>query len=366
MLGSTSSRGEQNDTLIYLINYIDNDGFASISAKRCQSPVIAVIDKGNYQEVKDSDNPGFNMFMDMAIEYVKNESVNSNNPLSRDSVWEGNIGGFETIIEEKIEIDTLLYSYQAPKLGNQSWGQEGVEGSFCPNKIAGCGPLAIAMVLSYYKIPTWIGYTYPNADVASENLNWDLINNHLPNEYGNCYNCPFDIHNSISRVLREIGHRADTKYKEEASSTSESNTKKILQKYLPMKQVGGYSDFNENGVKSAITNGLALISGRSGTYSYSKFEEDGSGHFWIADGYRFLTRQLRHYQKRANELVWKYVKTETEHERLFHFNWGWNGFGNGYYSGTVFCVIGHKKDPETGTSEITRDYYSNAKYLSIE
>ncbi len=368
VISTPNSRSGLNDTLIYLINYTDNQGFAAISAVKCESPILAVIDESNYQAVKDADNPGFNMFMDMATEFIIHKREEHSQPESRSY----DIPAIITpMLEQKIEIDTTYKSIQTPKLGNRNWGQNGIEGSLCPNKLAGCGPVAIAMVLSYYKIPSWIGYTYPNADIAGEDLDWDLINNHLPYSDGNCYNCSYYTHSTIARILREIGHRADTKYKtgptkqDTTSSTSESNTKKILQKYLPMKKVGGYSDFNETGVKSAITDGLALIAAKSGTYSYSKFEEDGGGHGWVADGYRFITRNLRYYEKRADESTWTFIKNETQSERLFHFNWGWHGLGNGYYSGSVFCVIYNVKNPDTGKTETKRDYYSNAKYLSI-
>ena len=361
VISAPNSRSGLNDTLIYLINYTDDQGFAAISAIKCESPILAVIDEGNYQAVKDAENPGFNMFMDMAIEYVVHENEEYSKPLSR-----GTSDDIVPFTEFKTVVDTTYKSIQAPKLGNRNWGQGGTEGSLCPNKIAGCGPVAIAMVLSYYKTPSWIGYTYPNADIEGEDLNWDLINNHLPDSVGTCYNCSYATHKTIARILREIGHRADTEYKTESSSTSDANTKKILQKYLPTKQIGGYSDFNDNGVKSAITDGLALILGRHGTYSSSKFKEDGGGHGWVADGYRFVTRNIRSYEKKANEVIWTLVKTETRTERLLHFNWGWNGTGNGYYSGSVFCVIDQVKDPATGKTEIIRDYYSNAKYLSIK
>ncbi len=73
-LRAHNSRSEANDTSIYIINYNDNNGFAAISAKRIESPILAVIDNGNYQGTVESDNPGFNSFMEMALEYVEYES----------------------------------------------------------------------------------------------------------------------------------------------------------------------------------------------------------------------------------------------------------------------------------------------------
>lgn len=65
------------------------------------------------------------------------------------------------------------------------------------------------------------------------------------------------------------------------------------------------------------------------------------------------------------KFFWTYIKTETCSEQLFHFNWGWHGLGNGYFSGSVFCVVENKINKTTGKPEKEYYYYSKAKYLSI-
>ena len=61
-----------SDTLMYIVNYDDGNGFAIISARRIAEPVLAVIDNGSYIPDNKSDNPGFNIFMNAAKIYVKN------------------------------------------------------------------------------------------------------------------------------------------------------------------------------------------------------------------------------------------------------------------------------------------------------
>lgn len=68
------SRG-QNDTLIYVVNYEDNKGFALISAVDDSQPVLAVVPNGSYDPEIGTDNPGFNLFMDAATYNALNDTT---------------------------------------------------------------------------------------------------------------------------------------------------------------------------------------------------------------------------------------------------------------------------------------------------
>ncbi|MDE6266448.1 MAG: Spi family protease inhibitor, partial [Muribaculaceae bacterium] len=46
---STTSRA-LSDTLMYVVNYEDNNGYLIISASKATEPILAIIDSGNYQE----------------------------------------------------------------------------------------------------------------------------------------------------------------------------------------------------------------------------------------------------------------------------------------------------------------------------
>ena len=57
------------DTLIYAINFTDNQGYVLVSANKETAPILAVIDKGNYQ--KDTDeNESYENFLNNAKNYV--------------------------------------------------------------------------------------------------------------------------------------------------------------------------------------------------------------------------------------------------------------------------------------------------------
>ena len=66
---STRSDGK-TDTLMYVFNYDDNAGFAVVSANRATEGLIAVTEQGNYVAGEETGNGGFDLYMDMAEEYV--------------------------------------------------------------------------------------------------------------------------------------------------------------------------------------------------------------------------------------------------------------------------------------------------------
>lgn len=69
---SPSTRSAGNDTLLYVVNYADNNGFVVISANKNTEGLLAVTETGNYNPtISDyTENQGFATFMDMAKSYT--------------------------------------------------------------------------------------------------------------------------------------------------------------------------------------------------------------------------------------------------------------------------------------------------------
>lgn len=59
-----------NDTLLFVVNYGNDNGFAIISAKKDHDGLLAVTNNGTYTEGVEFDNPGMNMMMKNAIAYA--------------------------------------------------------------------------------------------------------------------------------------------------------------------------------------------------------------------------------------------------------------------------------------------------------
>lgn len=75
------------DTLMYVVNFSDNNGFALVAADKRTDPIFAIIDEGNYdfEELDEEENESFLSFVDGAIateledinQYQGNEATRS-------------------------------------------------------------------------------------------------------------------------------------------------------------------------------------------------------------------------------------------------------------------------------------------------
>lgn len=139
------------DTLLYILNYKDNAGFAVISTRRSTEALLAVTESGTYTSPDDCDNPGFNMFMDMAIAYVADAPFTPPTPPT---------GGDQFEIQEVKREEITLVNDTLPHRVEVEWDQTGIYGTYCKNGIAGCNNVAAAMAMSYFEYPSSILLTY--------------------------------------------------------------------------------------------------------------------------------------------------------------------------------------------------------------
>lgn len=80
MNATTRSMSEEGDidTLMYAINFADNQGFALVAADKRTSPVLAIIDEGtfNVDSLSEDKDEGFLAFIDNAINMEKEDIRN--------------------------------------------------------------------------------------------------------------------------------------------------------------------------------------------------------------------------------------------------------------------------------------------------
>ncbi len=331
-----NSRSETPDTLFYVVNFEDEAGFALIAAPRTLSPVLAVVESGNYELDEEIDNPGFKLFMDCLPDYIESASINAEiDPDIRPA--------------DRLITDTLTHwgSRDNFRVGVE-WGQDGIYGAYCPNGICGCAPLAIgtiAMRLGNTNMPNFnINYTFPERDIDSETLVFTEMNRHRGivkpvqgNEYE--YRCWADdeeaTDKSIGRMLRQIGMDCGSKYYSNETGTNKGVYTNILKKYLPYAQVSELKEYKSRELISVIDKGLAMM--RAGEDNY------GGGHAWVADGYEYLHTRTTVWT--WNKLTMRFEPTSTSYEKITsvtHFRWGWHGDKDGYFEGDVFNVGSYK------------------------
>jgi len=333
---------------MYVVNYEDNQGFAIISKYRMENPVMAVINEGTYDFEKCSDNPGFNTFVYLAENMIKNRDSLKIDPEPFEPL--------EPIDTNKIVItpatkyktvrDTLSKTIVPSKLQYLKWGQRDPEGWFCENKISGCVPTAMAMIITHFSaMNTTIFYTYPNRDRESDEFDWSLIKKHEQSGPNAIWCCDYNIHRKIARLCRQLGEVAHSDYsKPKSTSTNKHYVKPTLNKYLPFRTISDFTTYNYSGVIQAINSGLAIMRGDA-YYTDSQNNrlptDTVYGHEWIADGCYHAKVRKKTYRKAANDLDWVLESTVIEEKKLISFNWGWNGKDNstnlnGYYHSEVF------------------------------
>lgn len=347
---SISSRSGDIDTLIYVVNFEDNGGYALISAPRAADEVLAVVGVGAYDPEEGSDNPGLNFFLDAANDYVSTLA------------WTGDIGG-DTIPRLPTEDDMhdafLVKRDTIAEYGGRhhipddfGWGQGGIYGAYCSNKLAGCGPVAIATIMAYinsfFYPTTEMQYTFTGRDLDSEVIDWPQIYKHRRightikewnSKIGDsvlvyypsiCHeSSQYNVHKTIGRIMRQIGQIAGSNYDpKKGTGTDARKVPDALKRLLPTPiTVGSLKNFNSVKVMQSIDRGLLYMSGAT---------SNNEGHAWVADGYYYIKTNITTATWDFDKKQWYGYKTETRERSLTYFHWGWHGHDDGYYANNVF------------------------------
>lgn len=319
-----NGEGTANDTLLYILNFKDNQGFAVVSACRQTDGLIAVIESGHYDPSTPTGNSGFDNFMTMAYNLVSLESQKS---IIKESTRSGNP------IMCKPVYDTIFNKKVEPKI-NVRWGQKQRMGQFCRNGIAGCSNTAVAQIMSYFKHPKTLTLTYPNRDTNTTALDWTSICKHIDTSVG--YNRD-DADLQIGRLARQLGQYSGSNYDEKsATSTTTKGSRSTLSKL-------GYTVGNI--VSLTPTNGVfadddlyefANILSQNKLIFMRGEHKGNDGHAWVIDGCYYvkaLYRLMATYDGTTWSVFQEMGTYKTCHN---HINWGWDGYYNGYFNGWVY------------------------------
>ena len=300
------------DTLLYFVNFADNQGFAVVAADKRTSPILALIDKGNYKagDLSQEDNPGFLSFLDYAVKH-EIENTHDNNENSK------NVRSFKY---RGWQISEIAYP-----LLKVNWGQGYPYNIFCPgykdmpHANTGCVITAFAQICSFYKVPkelswnsygTWVHWTY----------NWDRIISDCKKNDGNILNRSTysDTAEEVASLMNYLGLAFRAKYERETGASVDDAINFVNgSNWFHATPV---QDYNEHNIFVNIRNGN-LVLGRGNAEkgkTWIFFNKYSRGHAWIYDG--FING----------------ISPKGKEYNLLHCNWGWNGYKNGYYYCRVF------------------------------
>ncbi|HMM02754.1 MULTISPECIES: C10 family peptidase [unclassified Dysgonomonas] len=371
----TKSSGEVADTVAYVFNFENEEGFAIVSADiRVPDQILAYTESGELGTY--TDNPGLGLFLENAETYIA-QSIEkaeawkdslTQEILSKLSVEElenilkagrgdgsGDRGSYGTETVTRSIGPWESVSIVAPLLvveWNQGNGNSDLYNKYTKSKgcngnapCVGCVAVATAQIMAYWGYPTSIdGYS----------MNWTEMTKYT-HDYGRrilFYNkwrgylseADEAVKDNVARLMERIGVHVGMSYGCETSGANSDDAINWL-KSLGFEggEKSGYDfyrvksslDFRRiayaEGYSLKVKNKLLGLITTSTTYK--------EGHAWNYDGYVQQKQRMETIVvskstgaiARGTQPVISYIYRD-----LVHVNWGWGGDKNGYYASGVF------------------------------
>lgn len=201
----------------------------------------------------------------------------------------------------------------APML-KTTWNQTTPYNNLCPlsagrRTMTGCLATAVAQVMKYWNYPECgrgkISYTSRNLgkmlslDFSKQSFDWE---NMLPNYNGN-HTAEQDT--AVAYLMKAVGYACKMSYGTESSGAYSIDIAPALQEYFDYDAGMTYvtrSGYSSSDWQQLIFDNLKNV----GPIPYGGTSELGGGHQFVCDGY--------------------------DGKGYFHFNWGWDGMSDGFYS----------------------------------
>ena len=250
------------ETLFYLINFDDDQGFGIVSGDKRTTPVLAVIDEGSLSldTLSRVENTGFLMFLDQAVAMQMEEIQLIDDG---DGGGGGSSGSTPTVV---VDLPVRLKT---------KWSQHSPYNKFAPNGVAGCVMVAAAQALGYFQTVGSVQWQYNNT-YGSSVLNWSqIIANSEENlgGYGRLHETSQNHLQSaiqVSHLTRFLGVVLNATYDQGDSNDppktggDTGDAVKYLKNWCGLSSSTSLKDYNISGVSNAlIQNQNCLIMARS-------------------------------------------------------------------------------------------------------
>lgn len=341
--GNIPTRSSQSsDTLLYVVNYANDQGFAVLGADDRLLPVYAISETGRLNMSDTTFNQGLATFFDLA---------RSEAELITSQADDFGIGDFPPYVPDStLVVDTTSFDIDdslrkvviGPFLkGNAPlWKQSYPFSSLIPTingqyVQSGCTAIAIAQALCILKMP------YNSTLYPEYTINWDIAMNFpkLADDGG------------LPRLIEVLGRPENLNLKYGTSSTG---TQKGDNDAIPrtMKNFnlntkycfGSDADtqywYNER-IENSILKGYPVLVD-SDVHRYTNENRTGpiidTNHLWLIDGMLY-TPGCRQIPDPIFGMQ----------DQLFHCIWGWGGLSNGYFAIRNRILDGESRQPDKGT-----------------
>jgi len=296
-----------SDTLAYIFNFNNNNGFAVIASDNRVFPLLAFSDTGHFAYEEDENDPIYVNFVSKLDDYLATIDEN------------------DTTIT--IPDDYLSScSWTIPLLKTSYWHQQMPYSKYVEEEHPGCPVGCVAIAAGQIMINCKERFYYHDSlyrchaiRKALETQGISSIKTRIvggnPDSVVYSYETAID---HVARLLYWIGKDLNMRYDPEGSGASSYNARTFIKNLGYDVKESTLKNFSDTAIVNRIDEKrLIYVDGRV-------MSDTSQGHAWIIDGYGYNCA---------------YPETT-----IFHCDWGWggghNGFysSNGYYCGDVFSV----------------------------
>ncbi len=300
--------GNESNPYYHVFNFASG-GYVIVSAEDNFVPVIGYSKQSFFPAgTLDKNFAGFLKDYEAQIDFVRANNIEATDDVKQ--AWEMYEGFSSTrmLIGGERDVQPLL-----PVL----WNQDFPYNAYCPldeagpggHVYAGCVATAMSMIMNYYRYPEHgtgsYSYNYGSYGNISANFgqtyyDWDAMLNSITSGSGQAVN-------AIAELQYQCGVSVRMMYGPDGSGAYSEDVPYAIRTYF------GYSSTAQhvrrtNYTASAWENMITTSLDESKPLYYSGQSTDG-GHAFVLDGYEV-----------------------TGTGKLFHFNFGWSGSGNGFYT----------------------------------
>ena len=321
------------DSLFYVVNFADNQGFVIAAADDRDESVFAYVEEGEYNE-EDTLNNGFNVFMDALYSLQTSRGIQRFDTQEDFIYFDPNEGG-DSSYPDKFEV-------MSPLLVTK-WGQSGFYSSLCPGQYSGCVPTAISQICSFLKVPSHVSWSYDGISYQSS-INWDGIIYDCRNNpwfQGEVYSS--GLEDQIAHLMRFWGVEFNANYGLNGTGV---NSNIVIPKLWDNDiDATILRNYNAEDVIEDLKEGNNIV------YMCGNDGISNTGHAWVVDGYIHRKKNSRDYF-------------------YLHCNWGWSGGQNGYFLGSVLNagegpVYNDDGQKTRSSQEPTYNYTNNLRFSTI-
>jgi hypothetical protein len=305
------------------------EGFVIISADQALIPVIGYSSEGAFPEK--GVNPNFDSYLQTylgQVEWVRKQLLSGTPEI--EAHWHKYLSGeIDFSTDETNDVGPLLTCL---------WNQGFPYNALCPedtsgnHAAAGCAATAMSMILYYFRYPfqgtgthTYYasGYGIQSVDYGATQYNWDGMLDKITTASGQ--SIP-----DVALLEYHAGVSVNMWYGPGVSGANPYSVPEALIHhfgYNPLAQLISRSDYNSTAWENIIVGQLDSLNP-----IFYVGESTETGHAFVCDGYQV-----------------------TGSTKMFHFNFGWSGSGNGYYT---------LSNPNGFTTEqgLIRDFYPGNGY----